>query len=302
MVVVETSELTKVYASGDGIWGINIEVEKGDIFGFLGANGAGKTTAIRVLLGLLYPTAGKVRVLGEDPLKKAGILKRREIGYLPGELALYEECTGQELLDFFASSKGEDPKDRSRVMEAISFASSDLKRKVREYSRGMKQKLGIIITLQHRPRVVFMDEPTTGLDPLIQLEIYRLLQGYAADGGTVFMSSHNLAEVEKVCNRVAIIRQGKLVALEEVEKLRRHRVYSIEFTMDIKPQLEQLEKIGLKEADVLDGLIRGKISGDLDEFLRKLLKVGKVEDLNCSRGRLEDIFLEYYQLEEENTK
>ncbi len=299
MGIVKAEKMTKVYPSGDGVWDIDLEVKKGQIFGFLGANGAGKTTTIRVLLGLLHPTSGKVRVLGEAPLKEKGIEKRREVGYLPGELALYEKHKGIDLLDFYAKSLDGNTPYREEVMKALSFSRKDLNKKIREYSRGMKQKLGLIIALQHKPQLVFMDEPTTGLDPLIQLEVYQLLKKYVDGGGTVFMSSHNLNEVEKVCNRVAIIRKGKIVALEDVEELVRRRVYSVQFSLSPEPAETDLQEIGLREVNIEHGLVNGKLTGDPDAFLRKLLEKGKVQDLSCSRGKLEDVFLEYYRPEEE---
>lgn len=299
MGIVKAEKLTKVYPSGDGVWDIDLEVQEGQIFGFLGANGAGKTTTIRVLLGLLHPTSGKVRVLGEDPLGEKGIEKRREIGYLPGELALYEKHKGIDLLDFYAKSLDGKAPYREEVMKALSFSGKDLNKKIREYSRGMKQKLGLIIALQHKPQLVFMDEPTTGLDPLIQLEVYQLLKNYVDGGGTVFMSSHNLGEVEKVCNRVAIIRKGKLVALEDVEELVRRRVYSVQFSLSPEPTEKDLREVGMREIKIDHGVINGKLAGDPDAFLRKLLDKGKVQDLSCTRGKLEDVFLEYYRPEEE---
>ncbi len=298
MAVINTSNMTKVYSSGNGVWDIDLEVNRGEIFGFLGSNGAGKTTTIRVLLGLLQPSSGQVEVLGADPLLKEGVKRRKEIGYLPGELALYENHNGIELLDFFAESRGKNASYRNQVMDVLSFPREDLKRKIREYSRGMKQKLGLILALQHKPQVVFMDEPTTGLDPLIQLEVYQLLKDFAAEGGTVFMSSHNLGEVERVCNRVAIIRIGRLVALEEVRELVRQRIYSVEFSVEPQPGEKELAEMGLRDYSWREGIIRGKISGDPDDFLRQLLSWGQVKDLNWTRGRLEDIFLEFYRGEE----
>ncbi len=298
MTVIRTSNMTKVYSSGNGVWDIDLQVNPGEIFGFLGSNGAGKTTTIRVLLGLLQPSSGQTEVLGANPLSKEGVKRRKEIGYLPGELALYENHTGVELLEFFAESRGNNASYRNQVMEVLSFPRVDLKRKIREYSRGMKQKLGLILALQHKPRVVFMDEPTTGLDPLIQLEVYQLLKDFAAEGGTVFMSSHNLGEVERVCNRVAIIRIGRLVALEEVSELVRRRIYSVEFFMDPPPGEKELAEMGLQDFSTREGIIRGKIWGEPDDFLRQLLKRGQVKDLNWTRGRLEDIFMEYYRGEE----
>jgi len=297
LTVLKTEKMTKVYPSGDGVWDIDLEVKEGEIFGFLGSNGAGKTTTIRVLLGLLHPTSGKVEVLGTNPLEKEGIEKRKEIGYLPGELALYEQHTGGTILDFFSGIFGYQNSNRKEVMDALSFNSRDLKRKVGEYSRGMKQKLGLIIALQHQPRVVFMDEPTTGLDPLIQLEVYKLLKDFVSPGGTVFMSSHNLSEVERVCDRVAIIREGKIIALEEVGELSRRKVYNVEFSLNPQISRKELEEIGLKEPVIVENLVKGKIPGSPDAFLRRILDRGEIHDLKWERGRLEDIFLEYYRPE-----
>ncbi len=295
MAVVKTERLTKVYRSGEGIWDIDLEVHKGEIFGFLGSNGAGKTTTIRVLLGLLHPTSGRAQVLGTDPLENEGIATRREVGYLPGELALYERHTGATIVEFFARNMGGEMIYQEEVMEALSFPRKDLQRKVGEYSRGMKQKLGLIIALQHRPRILFVDEPTTGLDPLIQLQVYGLFRDYVGSGGTVFMSSHNLSEVERVCNRVAIIRKGKMVALEEVNNLASRRIYNVEFSLKEELSPDELQEMGLKDLIISQKIVKGKISGRPDPFFRELLQKGTIEDLQWERGRLEDLFLEYYR-------
>lgn len=294
MPVIETRELTKLYPSGAGIRDIHLKVEAGEIFGFLGANGAGKTTTIRLLLGLLRPDQGEIFVLGTNPLQGEGIPCRRRLGYLPGELALYSHLTGGALLSFFSQAMGGQGKEARDLAERLSFSREDFKGKISTYSRGMKQKLGLMIALQHRPELLIMDEPTTGLDPLMQLRVYELLDEYVQSGGTVFMSSHNLTEVERVCHRVAIIRDGRLLSIEDVEQLQRHSLYSLELLLDPLLSPTDLRELGLQDIHVIDDWVQGKFAGDLDTFLRAIMARSTIKDCSCVGGKLEDLFLTYY--------
>src|SRR3954447_11354775 len=197
---------------------LTIGVVEGEIFGFLGPNGAGKSTTIRLLLGFLHPTAGSGRVLGLDIVRDSVAIRRRT-GYLPGGIALYDSLTGEALLDYLARLSDRPPVRRADLCDRLELSRQTLRRKVRDYSRGMRQKIGIVQALQHDPELAILDEPSEGLDPLMQRAFYDILDRLKAAGRTVFFSSHVLSEVERVCDRVAIIRRGRLVAVEDVASM-----------------------------------------------------------------------------------
>ncbi|MER5642432.1 ABC transporter ATP-binding protein [Kitasatospora sp. NPDC002227] len=220
--VIELSGVTKRYGRTVGVDGLDVTVRAGEVFGFLGPNGAGKTTTIRCLVGLLSPTAGQVRVLGLDPVADHRRLAP-SLGYLPGELRLYPELTGRQTLRLLGDLQGAPSPRRESLCERLGLRPADLDRPVREYSRGMKQKLGLVQALQHDPELVVLDEPTEGLDPLVQETFYQLLTEATAAGRTVLLSSHVLPEVQRSCERVAIIRAGKLVTVQTVAALREAR-------------------------------------------------------------------------------
>ncbi|MEU6970110.1 ABC transporter ATP-binding protein [Kitasatospora aureofaciens] len=219
---IELTALTKNYGRKVGVDRLDLTVRRGEVFGFLGPNGAGKTTTIRCLVGLLRPSGGRVRALGLDPVADHRRLAPR-LGYLPGELRLYPELTGAQTLRLLGDLQGASTAYRARLCERLALTPADLARPVREYSRGMKQKLGLVQALQHNPELVVLDEPTEGLDPLVQEEFFALLGEAAAAGRTVLLSSHVLPEVQRSCGRVAIVRAGKLVAVQAVSALREER-------------------------------------------------------------------------------
>src|SRR5262249_46752141 len=209
--IIQTEKLTKSYGSHRGIIDLDLQVNEGEAFGFLGPNGAGKTTTIRTLLDHLRPTSGRATVFGIDTTADPVAIHRR-LGYLPGEFALYDKLTGGQTLDYFANLRG--LSDRSYQKDLIARLDVDPTRKFREYSKGNKQKIGLIIALQHKPDLLLLDEPTSGLDPLIQQEFYGVIREAKTEGRTVFLSSHILSEVEKTCDRVAIIRDGRLTRVD----------------------------------------------------------------------------------------
>jgi ABC-2 type transport system ATP-binding protein len=217
-----TTGLTKCYGTICALDGLDVEVREGEIFGFLGPNGAGKSTAIRLLLGYIHPTAGRADVLGCDIVTESVAIRRR-VGYLPGGIALYDTLTGREQLDFLARLNGRAPVRRAELCELLELSAKTLNRMVRDYSRGMRQKIGIVQALQHDPELAVLDEPSEGLDPLMQRAFYSILERLKQQGRTVFFSSHVLSEVERVCDRVAIVRSGRLVLVEEIAKLRARR-------------------------------------------------------------------------------
>jgi ABC-2 type transport system ATP-binding protein len=270
---------------------LTISVREGEIFGFLGPNGAGKSTMIRLLLGFLHPTGGKGRVLGLDIVRDSVAIRSR-IGYLPGGIALYDSMTGVSLLDYLAELTGHAPVRRAELCDRLELSTRTLRRPVRDYSRGMRQKIGIVQALQHDPPLAILDEPTEGLDPLMQRAFYSMLDDLKAAGRTIFFSSHVLSEVERVCDRVAIIRRGWLVALEEVAKLLDRRKRNVEMRLSGPPP--RLEGVpGVSGLAVADGRVTLHLEGDMGPFLRAI-QGAPITDLTIEPAHLEEAFLEYY--------
>ena len=223
--VIETEKLTKSYGPFRGVVDVDLAVNAGEVFGFLGPNGAGKTTTIRILLDLIRPTSGRATVFGIDSNADPVAIHRR-IGYLPGEWNLYDRLTGRETITYFANLRG--GLDRAYVDQLVERLDLDPSRRFREYSRGNKQKVGLICALQHRPDLLILDEPTAGLDPLVQQTFNEVLFEARAAGRTVFLSSHIISEVERTCDRVAIIREGRIVRLDTVEGVRALAAHEVE--------------------------------------------------------------------------
>jgi ABC-2 type transport system ATP-binding protein len=307
MSAIATAGLTKVYghrrrpglpghgatASVRALENLSIDVAEGEIFGFLGPNGAGKSTAIRLLLGFLHPTAGSATVLGLDVVRDSVEIRRR-IGYLPGGIALYDSMTGESLLDYLAGLTGRPPSRRAELCDRLELSTATLGRLVRDYSRGMRQKIGIVQALQHDPELAILDEPTEGLDPLMQRAFYGILDDLRSAGRTIFFSSHVLSEVERVCDRVAIVRRGRLVALEDVEALLAKRKRNVEMRVDGPlPQLEGVPGVSTVSATP-DGRIICQLEGDVGPFIAAIRDV-RVVDLTIEPAHLEQAFLELYQ-------
>ncbi len=288
MDAVETHGLSKQYGAVRAVESLDLRVPAGSLFGFLGPNGAGKTTTIRMLMGLLRPSAGVATVLGRD-IRRASVEIRRRVGYLPGDLRLYENLIGRALLDFAARTRGIDcHAEIGRLAEQLEL---DLSRRIRGYSRGMKQKLGLIMALMHRPEMLILDEPTTALDPLVQHVLYDELRAAAARGTTVLFSSHVLAEVESLCEQVAIVRAGRLVEHDRIENLRTRAARRIEFTL-ANGQSPELPA-GLRLRTRAGGRIIGAWSGPVQPLVRWLADTG-VGDVTIGPPDLEELFLAYY--------
>ena len=270
---------------------VSIDVNEGEIFGFLGPNGAGKSTAIRLLLGYLHPTAGSASVLGLDAVRDSVAIRGR-VGYLPGGIALYDTMTGAGLLDYLAALYGRPAPRRAELLERLELSSRTLSRLVRDYSRGMRQKIGIVQALQHDPELAILDEPTEGLDPLMQHAFYNLLEDMRAEGRTIFFSSHVLSEVERVCDRVAIVRHGRLVALQDVSSLLAHRKRNVEMRL-AGPAPALADVPGVSGVDVYDGMVRCQLDGDMGPFLRAI-EGAPITDLTIEPAHLEEAFLEFY--------
>ena len=270
---------------------LSIEVQEAEIFGFLGPNGAGKSTTIRLLLGHLHPTTGRATVLGKDIVRDS-IEIRRRTGYLPGGIAFYDTMTGHEQLKYLAGLYGLASPLRDELIERMEFSQRDLKRQIREYSRGMRQKIGIIQAFQHDPELAILDEPTEGLDPLMQRSFYEILEDRQNAGRTVFFSSHILSEVERVCDRVAIVREGKLVALNDIAALLERRRRQVEIRFDgPAPSLDGVA--GVSDLDVRDGVLTCQLEGDPVAFIEALDGLN-LKDLLIEPARLEEAFMEYY--------
>ncbi|MGI9538600.1 MAG: ABC transporter ATP-binding protein [Miltoncostaeaceae bacterium] len=289
---IESVGLTKRYGAQRGIESVDLRVGRGELLGFLGPNGAGKTTFIRLALGLLRPTEGRVAVMGHD-VERDRRAALREVGYLPGELALYPGLSGRRTLDLLGRLHPRPPALRDELIDVVQLAHADLRRPVGQYSRGMKQKLGLISALQHDPPLAILDEPSGGLDPVTQLRVLDWLGERARGGDTVLFSSHVLAEVERVCDRVAMVREGRLFLDAATTELgdRRVRMVQVEFEGPVSPEryLTGAETEHRVEGDVH----RFVLSGAPDRLLAALAEL-PVADLTIERPRLEDIFRGYY--------
>lgn len=292
MLAIETRALTKRYASGKGIEDVSLEVREGEMFGFLGPNGAGKTTTIRLLLDFLRPDAGFAKVLGLD-CQKDSLQVRRLIGFLPGEVHLEERLSGEELLAALSRFRGGvDARYRRELCERLEIASA-LSRPIRTYSKGMKQKIAIVQALMHRPRLLLLDEPTEGLDPLVQQRFFELLAEARAAGGTVFMSSHVLSEVERNCDRVALIRDGRLLVTEQVEALKARATRKVEALLAEEASAEAFALDGVEARAHGGGRWTFVVTGEIDPLIKRLSSF-TVRDLVVLRASLEEIFLRYY--------
>ena len=289
--IISTRGLTKHYGSIPALEDLTLDVQAGEIFGFLGPNGAGKSTTIRTLLGFLHPTGGSARVLGLD-IASESVEVRRRTGYLPGGVALYDSMTGEQVLEYLARLQGRQAHRRTELCERLQMPQADLRRRVRDYSRGMRQKIGVIQALQHDPELAILDEPSEGLDPLMQQAFYAILADFRAEGRTVFFSSHVLSEVERVCDRVGIIRHGRLMAVHEVRELlaRRRRKVSIQWR-GAAPDPGTLP--GLEDVSVDGDRLFGTLHGEVAEFVRAIASPS-LEDLTIEPASLEEAFLEYY--------
>jgi len=288
---IRTEALTKHYGPVRALEALSLEVRAGEIFGFLGPNGAGKSTTIRTLLGFLHPTAGSASVLGMDIVSQSLDIRRR-VGYLPGGIALYDSLSGADVLAYLNDLQDRPATRRDELSERLKMPSASLRRRVRDYSRGMRQKIGVIQALQHDPDLAILDEPTEGLDPLMQQAFYGILEDLRAAGRTIFFSSHILSEVERVCDRVAIIRSGHLMALHHVDELlaRRKRTVTLRWR-GAAPDLSGVD--GLADVRVQGDRLHATLLGSVAPFVRAVASPALV-DLTIEPARLEEAFLEYY--------
>ena len=286
-----TKGLTKFYGFRKGIQTMDLQVERGEVFGFLGPNGAGKTTTIRTLLDFIRANEGTASIFGLDSRKNSLEIRKR-VSYLPGDIALYEKMTGREILLYLANLRGH--VDWKHVDDLADRLQCNLSQTIHSLSRGNKQKLGLIQAFMQQPELIIMDEPTSGLDPLIQQEFYGLVQEVKADGRTVFISSHNMSEVEKICDRVGIIRNGELVTVEDVSTLKERAVHQLEVYF-AKPILEDdFQKItGVRNVETNGTVLHCTVMGKPDALIKVIARF-ETEKINSHEPNLEDIFLSYY--------
>lgn len=291
---IVTRDLTRTFGPVLALDGLDLQVERGEIFGFLGANGAGKTTAIRLMLDLIRPTRGEAQILGFD-CQRQSVEVRRRVGYLPGDIRLYPGLTAEQTVAFFAALR-DGAVDAEHVRRLAGRLDLDLSKKAGALSKGMRQKLGLLVALMPRPPVLLLDEPTSGLDPIVQRVAWDLLREEAARGATVFFSSHVMSEVEQVCERVAVLKEGRLVAVDTVAGLKaravRHCV--VTFAGEL-PGAGALDLPGVREVRRERSVVEFEVSGEFDPLLKALAGF-HVVDLRTEAPTLEEIVWEYYEV------
>jgi ABC-2 type transport system ATP-binding protein len=289
---ISTRGLTKDYGAGRGIFGLDLDVAEGEVFGYLGPNGAGKTTTIKLLMGLSHATRGAATILGLDA-ERDGVAVKRKVGYVPGELPQFGGWRGSEIVAYVAGLRGDlDDREVEAVAKRLDL---DLGRKYREYSHGNKQKLALLLAFAHRPALLILDEPTSGLDPLHQQEFYGLVRDARARGATIFISSHVLSEVEHVCDRVGIVREGHLATVGNLDQLAGIRAHRVEIEFADEVPVERLRAIpGFEQVEVTDHRVTGMFRGSFEPLLVAIAD-RKVTKLTSREPSLEEIFLDFYR-------
>ena len=290
MAIVELTGLTKNYGKSRGIIDLSFSINEGEVFGFIGPNGAGKSTTIRTLLNFIYPTSGSARIFGVDVVRYSKEI-RKHIGYLPSEVFYYDDMKVIDLLRY--SEKFYEKENKARLQQLAERLDLDLSRKIEDLSFGNRKKVGIVQALLHEPRLLVLDEPTGGLDPLMQHEFFELLAEERSKGVTVFFSSHILSEVQKMCDRVAIIKEGKLIQVETIDNLTKNnfKTVSLVFT-DVPP--DALGLTGIIQHEVRGNTLRLLYKGDLKELLAYVKEL-PITDLLIEEPSLEEIFMHFYQ-------
>jgi ABC-2 type transport system ATP-binding protein len=298
-VPVELLGVVKHYGARRALDRLDLTLRAGEIFGFLGPNGAGKTTAMRLVLGLLRPDEGTVRLLGADPW--SGVAQRAALGYLPSGPRFYERMRGRQLLDHLGALAGRPSTLRAHACDALELSRADLDRPIRQYSRGMRQKLGVVQALQHDPELLVLDEPTEGLDPLVQEAFFGLLRERRDAGRTVFFSSHVLSEVEALCERVGMIRDGRMVAVRSVAELKAELPRLVRVTFLDEAAAAAFELEGAQRLELDGTRLTLAYTGDPNELVRQLA-CERLLDLTVRDAALEDVFLGYYRRQDETPR
>lgn len=290
MSIIEVNHLTKFYGKSRGIVDVSFNVEEGEIFGFIGPNGAGKSTTIRLFLSLIYPTKGEAKIFGKDCIKYGPEI-RQEIGYLPSEVFYYEDMKVIDLLKYSASFYKKDC--TQRLHELADLMELDLKRRIDDLSYGNKKKVGIVQGLLHQPKLIVLDEPTAGLDPLMQQKFFNLIREENKRGATVFFSSHILGEVQRMCNRVAIIKEGSIINIQDIKTLQKDNYKKVHITADELDE-QRFNISGVSGLQKVDGTVNFFYKGDINAVTR-LLGKEEISDLTVEDLTLEEIFIHYYE-------
>jgi ABC-2 type transport system ATP-binding protein len=290
MSIIEVNKLTKYYGKAKGIENVSFNVEEGETFGFIGPNGAGKSTTIRLFLSLIYPTSGEAKIFGKDCIK-FGPEIRQDIGYLPSEVFYYEGMKVIDLLKYSASFYKKDC--TKRLHELAEIMELELKRKIDDLSYGNKKKVGIVQGLLHSPKLIVLDEPTSGLDPLMQQKFFKLIREENQRGATVFFSSHILGEVQKMCNRVAIIKEGSVINIQDMKTMQKDNYKKIRITADGLDE-SRFKLDGVTKFEKSNGTVNFFFKGDINSML-KLISTSEVSDVTIEEPTLEEIFMHYYE-------
>jgi ABC-2 type transport system ATP-binding protein len=293
MNVIEIKNLTKTYGKSRGISDISFNVEEGEIFGFIGPNGAGKSTTIRTLLSLIYPTSGSATIFGKDCIQFAPEIKK-EIGYLPSEVFYYDNMKVKDLLKYSASFYKKDCS--KRITELAAIMDLDLNKKIDDLSLGNKKKVGIVQGLLHEPKLIILDEPTSGLDPLMQQKFFELLEAENRKGATILFSSHILSEVQRLCNRVAIIKEGQIVTVEKISTLKENTYKK--FKIETKSALDKnyFNISGVNNVEVKNNVTSFLFKGNINTIMKKIADI-EIVNLWVEEPDLEEIFMHYYEKE-----
>ncbi|MHB1418980.1 MAG: ABC transporter ATP-binding protein [Bacillota bacterium] len=292
MSVIEIKNLTKNYGKSRGVVDVNLEVTEGEIFGFIGPNGAGKSTTIRTLLGLIYPTSGSATIFGRSCIEHPDI--KKDVGYLPSEVFYYDNMKVIDLLKYSASFYKKD--STQRINELAKIMDLDLKKKIDDLSFGNKKKVGIVQGLLHEPKLIILDEPTSGLDPLMQHKFFELIEQENKKGATVFFSSHILSEVQRLCSRVAFIKDGRVIKLEKMSDLREnnYKMIKVEAATDLRPFFEMP---GVSKLEFKGNTLSCLFKGDINKVVKKLSETS-ISNLSIEEPDLEEIFMHYYAKED----
>ncbi|MBC7075286.1 MAG: ABC transporter ATP-binding protein [Syntrophomonadaceae bacterium] len=294
MSVIEINNLTKYYGKARGIIDVSFSVNEGEIFGFIGPNGAGKSTTIRILLALIYPTSGSASIFGKDCIAEGPEI-RREIGYLPSEVFYYDNMRVIDLLQYSASFYKNI--DKNRIYKLAEIMDLDLNRKIEDLSYGNKKKVGIVQGLLHQPRLIILDEPTSGLDPLMQQKFFDLIHEENKNGATVLFSSHILSEVQKLCSRVTIIKEGRIISIEDINALKRNNYKKFIIDMDEAVSEDYFNIEGVADLAVDKTTFTFLFKGDINQMIDKI-HGKRLNNLRIEEPALEEIFMHYYEKEE----
>lgn len=290
MQAININNLTKDYGNNKGIFDLSLSVDKGEVYGFLGPNGAGKTTTIRNLLGFIKPQTGSCLINNVDCWKNSASIKK-DLGYLPGEIAFMDNMTGMQMIEFVASMKG--IKDLSKAKELIERFELNPIGKIKKMSKGMKQKIGIVCAFMNDPEVIILDEPSSGLDPLMQNVFINLILEEKNKGKTIFMSSHIFEEVERTCDRTAIIKDGRIISIEDMKSLKSKKLKSYIITFSSVESLETFKNKQFDIAGIDDNTVTVRVKDNLPVLLKELSELD-IKDLDIKTQTLEELFLHFY--------